>query len=753
MLSPALASYDDGHRGFVIGVSLMHSFTILAETAQYRYGTRHPRDILSSITADGDAELTSYLYQMMTMNGALFFADEWRDFLHWYERRLDTVGVDGINTYPCVPSLISNRWYLSNQQRYWSLAWLNRYAFESGKFMFYHNWRGSADTTLLANQQAECEGITLTAARTRLLSSAIQRACLSVIAMARDDPVNNAQSQHVSLLSTLNDHSMTFPPLQSLIAFDLFFDRVNDIATLRMRTRMFAPHSINDRTEGTMMNLTVRPTVPPYTIDDIDKQNLTDAEYDEAVEKRRLDWIEDRNELVYANLVQRAVNATRKALPTEWPMSRFADVVAPGEDPPSQSWPETMQDRCFVIGSVADVSEDEDDKLFKNALPPVTPSATHPAYRENMTDLYIRIYEHQTSMMNEHLNGRSDVPARFVLYAPRAGAKVIPPFDRLLRGLYFSFLIALCSHRMLILDMYHINSLYSPPIANVQWDYRIFNEYITDMNLTSMSYESKHDRLLRHGDIEELFPAPLLIIRRLSSEDHILFANIRYSWYAHALWHSPSRMVRLAAVMSFLFSKPKPALLSQSQALATYFRFGSYQRLVYLSLESDNKTAPTTGDPFPGVAWSQWTCVHRLLSTFGAHRNRTLIYFNFAVESEHSHAFLIDQFSAYGSVKTFADSMKKTHAYIAEKLGVNISRADVVNGYLYGMFDVTITSGSSFGVFNGARTGFKRPSYIARVANPRQIMSINGTLEADAETEYCGPIRRMNNRKRADIDF
>ena len=113
----------------LMGIHLLHQFAIVGETPAARYGSRIPSSVLNGTLL--------YHYQYVPLMGTVFFPNHFLSFLHWYHGQQTSVVSNA-----CVPTLISNRWYLDDSRQHWQ-QWLQRFTFESGWYALYNNFHSS----------------------------------------------------------------------------------------------------------------------------------------------------------------------------------------------------------------------------------------------------------------------------------------------------------------------------------------------------------------------------------------------------------------------------------------------------------------------------------------------------------------------------------------------------------------------------------------------------------------------------------
>jgi hypothetical protein len=117
----------------LLGISIQQQHLMLGETYVQRYGSRTPRDLL------GRNEHL-YKYQLPAVFGTAFFPQQWRVLLNWLEeKQLDKINGKSPISKACVPTLVSNTWWLANPYKAWR-QWFNRFTFEKGFYTLYTNF-------------------------------------------------------------------------------------------------------------------------------------------------------------------------------------------------------------------------------------------------------------------------------------------------------------------------------------------------------------------------------------------------------------------------------------------------------------------------------------------------------------------------------------------------------------------------------------------------------------------------------------
>ena len=154
-------AHPDQYDPRLMGISLSSQGMILGETHVQRFGSssgniappqpndelafgvsptnpRTPFDVLNS---------RSQYFKSQTFTDSnraeILFPQHWRAFQAWLEsKKVDTLsGTASSGATPCVPTLVSNKWFNASPSRHW-YQWINRFVFEEGYYFLYTNFGG-----------------------------------------------------------------------------------------------------------------------------------------------------------------------------------------------------------------------------------------------------------------------------------------------------------------------------------------------------------------------------------------------------------------------------------------------------------------------------------------------------------------------------------------------------------------------------------------------------------------------------------
>ena len=746
LLASLLSSHSLHLDTHLFSIALLHHPHILGETPTWRYGSR-------AVTSLVSASVPAYLYQLSSLSGSVFFLSTLLRFLHFYDEHIaaiaqldSTVSTRNItlwpSTFPCVPSLVSNRWYLSRPAAHFD-QYLHRFTFDYGLYTLHFNLRGSR-TGRLAHRNNLCTDTSP--------SDPPADECNTPLVLLIDDPSQVAVSTRVALLSE-SVMSSIFPPLYRLPLYDFQFNSVEvGVSVLERRSTMFAPHNPLDRTSGTAAD-------DPAAEEEIQRQLVSDEVDDEdeddappvptvpgaagtAAEeevkekvKRHVDAIEAQN-----------INAILRALISAQQRTRKQRVPA-ASNPLGLVYPGSLQDRCFVLGSASDVWQDEEDVEMQ--VRPYIPPSTHPAYM-GLVNYHRHLAQTHTALLS---SAESVKDARVLVYQPKVPVGV--PLDRQLRGLYFAFVLSLCLERMLLIDMIAMRAVFDPPIEQT-WLHAAHQSKLR--SLPSQVINASHAYLLRSSNLEDKFDAPVVYYHDLISHDRQLFSNPRYRWLPLVLFQSQSRAERTGQVMRHLLSQPSRVLLREAEALMNVLHLrphGPTKAVIAVRLDFADDVPPATAEqPLPNVTAHYLQCVHSMLSTLAPHPNATRLLFVTNRPTKLTFDAMSSLLSPFGSVVTYADSFKRIKSRMAQLLtgvpnedasSVTLA-AEVLVGYVLAELEVALVTDTTFGLFYTARNGYNSTKQYT-------VLVTEDTKAGGGGDGYCGPIRRLDRPKRMDIVY
>jgi hypothetical protein len=258
-----------------------------------------------------------------------------------------------------------------------------------------------------------------------------------------------------------------------------------------------------------------------------------------------------------------------------------------------------------------------------------------------------------------------------------------------------------------------------------------------------------------------MYNKPLLIHSDMVTHDRVLFKNVMYKSFSAALFGSSSRMRRTGFVIRLLLSKPRPALINAVQV--TQRQVGmfhpKYSLAVHVVVPADKINKPiTAADPLPGVPGRHWDCVRSFLLSMQMVSDDAVIFFSTNRPSTHAFALARKEMGRFGRVVTHPHahnanistggvSSATTSSSIAlDSTGAEIIDPALVSGFILGEVDVSITSGTTYGIFYAARTNFQHKALIVKLAPPRK-------KDAPVEEDYCGPMHRLDLALQEDISY
>ena len=636
-----------------------------------------------------------YRYQYVPLMGTLFFPQHLLAFRSWVAQYDDEAVA--FNPAACVPTLVSNRWFQADPLAHWS-AWLTRFAFESGWYALYTNFHSQGEV------------------RPR--------------ALLVDESGAAVQQQRVEKIRRTRDTEEATPPSAAVPLFDFHFNRVQDSWRLVLRKDAFPPLR-NASATGSAAD-------PPAV------SLLLRAIETRLTSRGRQDGVPAHSNAEDAELVELA-----KAV-------RSMDYIPA---PPAAA---AARNRCFTlddhVARGVDVSSAPREDITASLPFPFNASFT-------LRELYNLTYHHVMAVLPATAGAPfTSRAARFLLYRP-TGLAV--PFDRHLRGLYFAFLAALVSERVLLIDLPDLDAQYDCPFPGVKWSWSALSRFFTahsnystaEINATRLGLE------LRTRSLNAIYPQQLLVHSEAVSHDRVMFLNVAYKPYALALFDTASRMKRVGQIMRLLLSKPKNALVQQARALQQQLQLpkSRYSVAVHLVAGGDALRKSGDEDPLPLYA-EHWACVQSLLLHLGLARDDVRLVLTSDSASERSVGRAAQLLEGYGAVVANGaiflndsswgignSSVRASHILDSLTHALQIDQY-LVNLFLLGDCDVSISSGTTYGIFGAARSGFSKRAFIFRAA-PRPVKGKDGRIVVSDEQDYCGPMHRIDLPEENDIIF
>ena len=719
---------------FVMGIHLAHTMDIFGESPGHRIGSRLPSSIVNA---------TLYSYQYVPLIGTLFFPRHLTNFLYWFDAQNQTA-----RDAPCVPTLFSNSEWLRDPVHHW-WQWLIRFTFESGWYALHTNFHSiPRDTSKTSKPRA---------------------------LLVDDAPT--AGKLDVNLIKKLATRELTFTSKQDIKLYDLHMNEFKlPPMMLQRRKFLFPPMAAVDRrreassetfnadSSGLFDRLRHMNESNPWS-----KYHTSESFADSAPLSSTLDVdILDDGVTVTDVIVQSmmaemargdsaADGSSESKSDAAAASARLKDKIALVESNQRHRHVKVRgatKDRCFTIAD------------SKGELDPAMPQPNKTQLNMTMTidELYLDVYNAIITLLPAKPDAPGKPPldsaVRFIIYQP-AGKPVA--FDRHLRGISYSFLVAALSKRILVIDLPEFDAQFDCPFSGVKWSYAHFKPFLVNTPTAFLSDKSA----LRTDTLEALFPANVLIHKDPVSFDRTLFKNAKYAPYATALFNSFSRMRRTGKITSLLLSKPKNALIQASRDLQRELGMTAvkYSVCVHVVVPAHtfNKNA-TAEVPMPGVDEEQWNCIKAHLTYLGFVREDTAVLFSSNKPSHFAFALADSHLGKFGKVvvnrATFNASttnMGMCNATVRASTSVDaltgqlIYDPAIVNGYVFGECDVSVSSGTTYGIFNAARTGFTKRAYTFVAAPPP--VKVNGVWQTSSKKDYCGPMHRIDMHRDNDIEY
>ena len=676
----------------LMGIHLLHQFAIVGETPAARYGSRIPSSVLNGTLL--------YHYQYVPLMGTVFFPNHLSAFYRWHASQ------PANNRTACLPTLVSNQWLQSDPDDHWQLH-LTRFAFDQGWYALHTNFASQPDKRPRAVVVDRQEG--------------------SVREVETIDRLHGA-GEEVML------------PIDVLPLYDVHFQRVDDNRTLlHLRKDVFPPETafVSGGSAGNQYgkqsgNIT-RLLVDALRVH---VSSVTDDLFALLPAKSTI----DPEVLLLSTELSSQLSLPPPALPTE-----------------------TRYDRCFVLDD-----DDNTSSLPVSSTAPIDITASLPfPYNQSLTvpELYAHIYETAMATLPKQPSAtRQPLTTLFIIYRPR----LLLPFDRHLRGLYFAFLTALLTGRVLLVDWPDLESMYDCPFTDSKWNYGAFAPYLHSANATQYE-DMEHGRLvdeLRMRSLSAMYSRPVLVYGEAVSHDRLLFTNVAYKPYAMSLFGTASRMRRTGLLMRLLLSKPKGALVQQAKAVQQRMKLGAARYSVCVHLVAGDRRRATGADSALPLTSEHWSCMLSQLHHLGFSRSDVRLVVSSDSTDEHSVELADARLNQYGSVVANPDVFTNGSQYGVGNATVRASQQrDPLTGalsydpyflslYQLGECDVSLSSGSTFGIFGSARSGFSKRAYIYKPAPP-PVKGADGKAVAAGtdEKDYCGPMHRIDMPKDNDINF
>ena len=797
----------------LMGLHLQHQFTIVGESPSARFGSRVPSTVLSA-SANASSVPALYHYQFLPLFGTLFFPQHFHSFLHWYAAQNHSTVIspsssssspitansdDPTSPHPsfspiaCVPTLISNAWYKGDPIHFW-YAWLIRFTFESGWYALYTNFISPQDRKprALAVDQTPLAG-QLTVSLIKKLSGK----------ESTFPPSSSLELYDLHFTRFTQDRRMLavrkqlFPPVAAgrrSTAEELQVEGEREAERERDRAQWAKERGgggadadeVDDTQGGLWHRIAMRrrevqlaeiadEQVVGEEVDEVPLLDAAAAAADDVITPT--DLVIDMMKTIMTESDD--LNADDRLSPSSLDSSHYRQQldrlamklrqIKAGELHRHVHVRGSERDRCFVIGDqvaepVSDVAVVVD--VIADLPPPYNSSLTLP-------ELYTTIYTSVTSRLPAKAGEPiTDPLCRFIVYRPTTAAI---NFDRHLRGLYFAFLTALISQRVFLIDLPDFDAMYDCPFPGVKWRYSDFARYFVGGKERSHAGVVSVDELtskkitaeLRTRFVNDIYPQQLLYHIDAVSHDRLMFTNTAYRPYALAMFDTHSRMKRTGLLMRTLQSRPKNGLIQQSKDLQRSLGLThvKYSICVHLVAPPERMKKATDVEPLPGVSDAHWDCIQSQLLHLGFTRDDVVIFFTSNSPLQASIDVGATQLGRYGRVvgarelyeantTTWGMSNVSVRASTLrdEVSGALLYDSYLVNQFAFGDCDVSVSSGTTYGIFGAARTGFSRRAYVYR-AGREEKRDKAGKVVLPAETDYCGPMHRIDQVRENDINF
>ena len=285
--------------------------------------------------------------------------------------------------------------------------------------------------------------------------------------------------------------------------------------------------------------------------------------------------------------------------------------------------------------------------------------------------------------------------------------------------------------------------------------------------LTQDVFDSAKSAALRTSSLDDVYKKPLLVHSDMVAQDRVLFKNNLYKDASAALFGSSSRMRRTGQIMRLLLAKPRPALLAAvaETQRAVGLSTAKVSLAVHVVVPAAFMSRPiTVADPLPGVPGRHWDCIRSFLLAQQLVADGAVIFFTTNRPSPLAFALARREMARFGQVTTHPNSWNSSvtaggvsssssSSSIARHAdGAPVIDPALVSAFLMGEVDVAISSGTTYGIFNSARTAFQQRTLIVKLAPP-PAKAAAGAAPTISEEDYCGPMRRLDLAAQEDITF
>ena len=282
-------------------------------------------------------------------------------------------------------------------------------------------------------------------------------------------------------------------------------------------------------------------------------------------------------------------------------------------------------------------------------------------------------------------------------------------------------------------------------------------------------FDSAKSAALRTSSLDDVYKKPLLVHSDMVAQDRVLFKNNLYKDASAALFGSSSRMRRTGQIMRLLLAKPRPALLAAvaETQRAVGLSSAKVSLAVHVVVPAAFMSRPiTAADPLPGVAGRHWDCIRSFLLAQQLVADGAVIFFTTNRPSPLAFALARKEMARFGQVTTHphswnssvtaggVSSSSSSSSIARHADGAPVIDPSLVSAFLVGEVDVAISSGTTYGIFNSARTAFQQRTLIVKLAPPRAPAKASaGAALTSSEEDYCGPMRRLDLPMQEDITY
>ena len=746
------------------GISLMHADTIIIETSIHRLHSRLPINELIKQNYRHDV----YKYQYTAMLGTLLFSSQFNQFITWY----NTVNQYSVHSM-CIPNSIDNPTIASklsiNDLTIQSIY--NRFLFEYGYYSLHIHMYHTTNITYDYQHNK--------------LNYTINNA----VTVIKDTADMSTLNTHMALLA---DQAVTLPQYDTIQLYDYHLDWITNKIHLKQR-RQFYPPLTYDTDIHHVYNSTH--SIPGYNISNC--YTIHNRSEDET-------YIDDASiirELYNTNNRKRAMNAIDTFINTHKPVMQYspqyinqamntqieqARQIANSIDVNHLTVTQ-LYNQLQRIGHTPDTTLQSINQTqfvqkytFVELNTMIVPLTQHEQVHQRLMycvykmylDSGLQLIENGLNMWLQHtIQNTIDykqllspdqvnqykLPVidytsrsmRYVLYQPPS-ASYTQPFDRHLRGIYFCYVISLVTNRILIIDLPGYHELYQSLLPNITHSADVYRQHVINNKAIKHSYVTVNNSMeIRLKNLDILYPNQLLIHYDLVSYDRLVFANPLYTHRCVELFNSTSRYTRTQQLMKLILDQPTPYYIDSVNHLYNHIQYTAYPHHIYIHIPLNKP--PSKADLWPGITNDYWLCLHTQLLLLRHNPMNTIIYLSITSAAStintawtnHTYTYAHQVLQQYGTV-VYNPQYNKTllAAQLHSPLLYNdhTIRTELLHAYILRHSEVSVTAGTTYGIFNTLGTLNKLHNIIIKYNK--------------ANTElYCGDIQRTDLNTRNDVEF